>query len=79
MSTGRQVVVTVPEDVPEEIRARLHARFPKGKRWLPPPPAWTVIREVLEQARADGLNDVQTAGGIYTVLVARGLISEGRA
>ncbi|GLS73633.1 hypothetical protein GCM10007890_56480 [Methylobacterium tardum] len=42
-------------------------------------PAWELIREVLVKGRADGLDDVQLAGGIYTVLVSHGLIQGGRA
>lgn len=66
--------------VPEEVRARLHARFPKAVRWAPPPPPpWELVRAVLAKGRADGLDDTQLAGGVYAVLVAEGLISEGRA
>lgn len=69
------------EVIPEEIRARLHARFPKQPRFFPvePETPWSLILYVLAQGRRDGLNDTQLAGGVYAVLVARGLISEGRA
>ncbi len=69
--------------IPEDLRARLHARFPPipavgPERPLPPSP-WEMIRQVLAKGRADGLDDVQLAGGIYAVLVSHGLIQEGRA
>lgn len=65
--------------ISEALRARLHARFPKEPRWFPPMPAWELIREVLAKGRADGIDDVQLAGGIYSVLVSHGLIQRGRA
>lgn len=46
---------------------------------LPPTPPWELIREVLDQAQADGLNTRQQAAGVYSIMVAKGLISEGRA
>lgn len=68
------------DEVTDELRARLHARFPKAVRWAPPPPPpWELIRAVLAKGRADGLDDLQLAGGVYAVLVAEGLLSEGRA
>ncbi|NEU13933.1 hypothetical protein G3T14_17620 [Methylobacterium sp. BTF04] len=69
------------EVIPKHIRAPLHKRFPKAPRWFPPVPEtpWSIIQDVLVQGRRDGLNATQIAGGVYTVLVARGLLSEGRA
>ena len=65
------------------LRARLHARFPKSPVWAPPAPAvpspWELIRQVLAKGRADGLDDVQLAGAVYTVLVSHGLMDGGRA
>lgn len=73
----------IRSDVPEHIRARLHKRFPHSPLWAPaapqPPAPWEIIRDVLDKGRADGLDTLQLAGGVYAVLVARGLISEGRA
>ena len=63
---------------PEQLRARLHARFPKAESWAPTP-AWVLIREALARVQADGLDDVQLAGGVYAVLVSHGLLQEGRA
>lgn len=69
--------------IPEALRARLHARFPKAPQWAPPAPAgpspWELIRQVLAKGRADGLDDVQLAGAVYTVLVSHGLVDGGRA
>jgi hypothetical protein len=69
--------------IDEGLRARLHARFPKSPRWAPPAPAgpspWELIRQVLAKGRADGLDDTQLAGGVYTVLVSHGLVDGGRA
>jgi hypothetical protein len=65
--------------VPEQLRARLHARFPKAERWAPQPAPWELIRETLARGHADGLSDVQLAGGVYAVLVSHGLLQEGRA
>lgn len=69
------------EVIPEHIRAALHARFPKAVRWMPPEPEtpWRLIREVLDRGQADGLNSRQQAAGVYSILVAKGIISEGRA
>lgn len=65
------------------LRARLHARFPKAARWADPakeaPSPWELIRRVLVKGHSDGLNDVQLAGGIYTVLVSHGHMDGGRA
>ena len=73
----------IRSDVPEELRARLHKRFPHIPLWAPapvaPPTPWELIRAVLAQGRVDGLDDLQLAGGVYAVLVSHGLISEGRA
>ena len=68
------------EVIPEHIRVGMHARFPKAPHWFPPVPEtpWSLIEDVLVQGRRDGLNATQLAGGVYTVLVARGLIAEGR-
>lgn len=69
--------------IPEALRASLHKRFPKEPRWFPEPVAgpapWELIRDVLARGRADGLSDVQLAGGVYAVLVSHGLLQEGRA
>lgn len=72
--------------IPEALRASLHARFPKQSRWFPAgmaeqvaPAPWEIIREVLARGHADGLDDVQLAGGVYAVLISHGLIQEGRA
>ena len=69
--------------IPPELRARLHARFPRSPLWAPerplPPSPWELIRETLARGRADGLSDVQLAGGVYAVLVSHGLLQEGRA
>ncbi len=43
------------------------------------PAPWELIRDVLARGRADGLSDVQLAGGVYAVLVSHGLLQEGRA
>lgn len=69
------------EVIPEHIRAPLHARFPNAARWAPPEPEtpWSIIRDVIAQARRDALNDRQEAAAVYSVLVAKGVISEGRA
>jgi hypothetical protein len=71
------------EAIDEGLRVRLHARFPRSPRWAAPAPAgpsaWEIIRQVLDKGRADGLDDVQLAGGIYTVLVSHGLVDGGRA
>ncbi len=67
--------------IPPELRARLHGRFPKSPLWAPVEPApspWEVIRNALVTGRDHGLNETETAVGIYGVLVARGLITEGR-
>lgn len=37
---------------------------------------WDLIRQVLERGRADGLDDVQLASGIHTVLVSHGLLAD---
>ncbi|GJD42249.1 hypothetical protein AFCDBAGC_0084 [Methylobacterium cerastii] len=74
--------MTYPREViPEHIRVGMHKRFPKHPRWFPPVPEtpWSLIEDVLAQGRRDGLNNRQLAGGVYTLLVARGLLSEGRA
>ncbi|TXM95844.1 hypothetical protein FV222_19825 [Methylobacterium sp. WL103] len=55
-----------------------HARW-AARAALPPTPPWELIQEVLIKGRADGLNDRQLAAGVYSILVAKGLISEGRA
>ncbi len=69
--------------IDEGLRARLHARFPKSPRWAPPalaaPSPWELIRQVLAKGRADGLDDVQLAGGVYAMLVSQGLLDGGRA
>lgn len=62
-----------------ELRARFRARFPNAKHFAPQPAPWEIIRQVLAKGRADGLDDMQLAGGVHSVLVAKGLISEGRA
>jgi hypothetical protein len=71
------------EAVPPQLRARLAARFPNCPRWAPPveaPPApWELIREVLAKGREDGLDDLQLAAAVYTVLVGRGLLDGGHA
>ncbi|TXM65401.1 hypothetical protein [Methylobacterium sp. WL120] len=64
--------------------ARTRANHARWAAWatraaLPPTPPWDLIREVLDQAQADGLNSRQQAAGVYSILVAKGLISEGRA
>lgn len=68
----------------EELRARLHARFPRSPLWQPlaPDPAaapWVLIRDVLAKGRADGLDDTQLAGGVYAALASHGLLTGGRA
>ncbi len=77
----RQAIQSEPID--EGLRTRLHARFPKSPRWAPPAPAapspWELIRQVLARGRADGLDDVQLAGGVYAMLVSHGLLDGGRA
>ena len=69
--------------IPEDLRARLHARFPRSPMWAPPAPAvpspWELIRQVLAKGRADGLDDIQLAGGVYAMLVSHGLMDGGRA
>ncbi|SFM41143.1 hypothetical protein [Methylobacterium pseudosasicola] len=69
--------------IPEEIRARLHKRFPHSPLWAPAKPLpqspWEVIRAVLAKGRADRLDDIQLAGAVYTVMASHGLITEGRA
>lgn len=68
--------------IPRELRARLHARFPKSPLWAPVEPApspWEVIRAVLAKGRADGLDDLQLAAGVYTALVSHGHMDGGRA
>ncbi|WP_145984754.1 hypothetical protein [Methylobacterium aquaticum] len=40
---------------------------------------WDLIRQVLERGRADGLNDVQLASGIHTVLMSHGLLADPEA
>lgn len=69
--------------IPPELRARLHARFPKLPLWAPvtepAPSPWEVIRAVLAKGRADGLDDLQLAAGVYTALVSQGLMDGGRA
>lgn len=69
--------------IPEDVRARLHKRFPHSPLWAPiSEPAsspWEVIRQVLAKGRTDGLDDLQLAGAVYTVLASHGLITEGRA
>lgn len=69
--------------IPEALRARLHARFPRSPLWAPekplPPSPWEIIREVLVRGRADGLDDVQLSGGVYAILVSHGLLQEDRA
>ncbi|TXM65387.1 hypothetical protein FV226_25140 [Methylobacterium sp. WL12] len=58
-----------------------HARWAAwaAQAALPSTPPWELIREVLDQAQADGLNTRQQAAGVYSIMVAKGLISEGRA
>ena len=41
--------------------------------------AWELIRQVLAKGRADGLDDVQLAGAVYTVLTSHKLMDGGRA
>ncbi|TXN47344.1 hypothetical protein [Methylobacterium sp. WL7] len=55
-----------------------HARWAAwaARAALPP---WELIQKVLDQAQADGLNTRQQAAGVYSIMVARGLVSEGRA
>lgn len=65
--------------ISEALRAKLHARFPKEPRWFPPMPPWELIRAAVAKGRADGLDDTQLAGGIYTALASHGLILEGRS
>jgi hypothetical protein len=69
--------------VPPELRARLHARFPRSPLWaLPveaPPAPWELIREVLAKTQEDGLSVLQQAGAVYAILVSRGLMDGGHA
>lgn len=69
--------------IPEDVRARLHKRFPHSPLWAPAvepaPSPWEIIRQVLAKGRADGLDDLQLAGAVYTVMASHGLIQEGRA
>lgn len=71
-------------EISPELRARLHARFPRSPLWQPPAPEpasapWTLIRDVLARGRADGLDDTQLAGGVYAALASHGLLTGGRA
>lgn len=69
--------------IPPELRARLHKRFPHSPLWAPAteqaPSPWEIIRRVLAKGRADGLDDLQLAGAVYTVLASHGLITDGRS
>ncbi|BAQ49178.1 MULTISPECIES: hypothetical protein [Methylobacterium] len=79
------VAVAAAGGVPPELRARLHARFPRSPLWAPPveqaaePAPLEVIREVLAKAQADGLSTLQQAGAVYAILVGRGLMDGGHA
>jgi hypothetical protein len=70
-------------NVPPELRARLHARFPRSPLWSPaveaPPAPWEVIREVLAKTQEDGLSTMQQAAAVYAILVGRGLMDGGHA
>jgi hypothetical protein len=71
-------------EISPELRARLHARFPRSPLWQPPAPEpaaapWELIRSVLAQGRKDGLDDTQLAGGVYAALASHGLLTGGRA
>ncbi len=73
----------IAADVPPELRARLHARFPKAPQWLPPveptPAPWEVIHQVLAKTQEYGLSVLQQAGAVYAILVGRGLMDGGQA
>lgn len=64
--------------------ARTRAAHAKWAAWAaraaePPTPPWELMRAVLDKGIVDGLDSRQLAGGLYAVLVAKGLLSEGRA
>lgn len=69
--------------IPPELRARLHKRFPHSPLWAPArepaPSPWEIIGQVLAKGRADGLDDIQLAGAVYTALASHDLVTEGRA
>lgn len=69
--------------IPPELRARLHARFPKSPQWAPTgeasPAPWEIIHAALVRGQAGGLNTRQLASGIYAALVSHGLMDGGRA
>lgn len=78
-------MIHVRQVIAERIRAALQKAFPDvpcflaSEREPEPETPWVIIEAVLAKGRADGLNDRQLAGGVYTVLVDRGLIVEDRS